>query len=128
MEYRFIEGIRGGQLLHVLSENMLYVFKIERNGMKEYVCYQTILRTPKKKKKAHNVDHSSCSARVRIRRDGTLERMNVQHTQHQDHDIIARDMNKRENMKKQARRLLEDHPEDAHKIPLRHIFQHQIAK
>lgn len=127
MDYQFIEGIRGSRLLHVLSENMLYVFKIERNGMREYVCYQTILSTPKKKK-TRNVDHSKCSARVRIRRDGTLEKMNVQHTQHQDHSITARDMNKRENMKKQARRLREDHPEDAHKIPVRHIFQRQIAK
>lgn len=127
MDYQFIEGIRGSQLLHVLSEDMLYVFKMERNGMREYVCYQTILCMPKKKE-TPNVDHAKCSARVRIRRDGTLERMNVQHTQHQDHDMLVRDMNKRETMKNQARRLREDHPEDAHKIPLRHIFQRQIAK
>ena len=79
MDYQLIEGIRGGQLLHVLSENMLYVPKIERNGMKEYVCYQTILCSPKKKN-SHNVDHTQCTARVRIRRDGTLERMNVHFT------------------------------------------------
>lgn len=127
MDYQFIEGIRGGQLLHVLSEDMLYVFKMERNGMREYVCYQTILCTPKKKKTS-NVDHTKCTARVRIRRDGTLQKMNTPHTQHQDHDMLVRDMNKRETMKKQTRRLREDHPEDAHKIPLRHIFQRQIAK
>lgn len=127
MDYQFIEGIRGGQLLHVLSENMLYVPKIERNGMKEYVCYQTILCSPKKRN-SPDVDHTFCTARVRIRLDGTLERMNVKHTQHQDHDMIARDMNKRRDMKRIARNLQNDHREDAHKIPTRHIFQNVINK
>lgn len=127
MEYRFIEGIRGGQLLHVVSEDMLYVFKMERNGMREYVCYQTILCTPKKKNNS-NVDCVKCTARVRIRRDGTLEKMNIQHTQHQNHDLLARDMNKRKNMKDAAKTLRKNHPQDAHKIPNRHIFQNELAK
>lgn len=127
MEYRFIQGIRGGELLHILSEDMLYVFKTERNGMKEYVCYQTILCRPKKNDTS-SIDHTRCTARIRIRQDGTLEKMNVQHTKHHDHDLIARDMKKRNDMKKTAKRLQMDHPEDAHKIPTRHIFQHEIAK
>lgn len=127
MDYQIIQGIRGGKLLHVLSEDMLYVPKVERNGMQEYVCYQTILCTPKKKN-LPNEDRTKCTARVRIRRDGTLQRMTVQHTQHHNHDLIARDMNKRKNMKKKARRLRDDYPQDAHKIPIRHIFQNEIDK
>lgn len=50
MDYRFISGYRAGStLLHVISENRVYVQKVERNGIKEYICYQTILASPKKK-------------------------------------------------------------------------------
>lgn len=122
-----IEGIReGSHLLHVPSENMLYVFKVERNGTKEYICYQTILSVPKKRNKDEN--HVNCTARVRLLSNNTCQRMQVSHTNHNNHNAIIDDIEKRNNMKKKCQRLRDDHAEDAHKISTRHIFQREISK
>ena len=65
MEYKFVEGTREGTLLvYVEEEKHLYVYKIERNGSKEYICYQTILTKPRKKSFAsHEV---KCTARIKL--------------------------------------------------------------
>lgn len=48
MEYTFVPGIRGGsELLHVFSENNLYVFKIERKIESSSVTKQ-FYRHPKR--------------------------------------------------------------------------------
>lgn len=126
MECRIIQGIKeGSQLLHVLPEDMLYVKKVERNGDVEWICYQTILCKPKKNKKEQSV---MCTARIKQRRDGTFERMGKPHTNHTDHESIRRDMKKRNNMKTACRRIQQQHPEEAHKISERHIFQREIAQ
>lgn len=127
MDYRFVQGIReGSKLLHVLPENLLYVLKYERGDAKEYICYQSILAAPKKKDE--NNTHIKCNARVKLFRDGTCEKTKVQHTNHDSHELIVRDMMKRNNMKSVCRTLKHQHPVDSHKISTRHIFQNEIAK
>lgn len=126
MDYRFISGYREGSiLLHVLSENRLYVEKIERNGIKEYVCYQTILSTPKKKTSG---DQQKCTARVRIHPDGTLEKMNVPHTRHDNHDAVILKCEQINNMKQKCKTLRDDYPEDGHNVPAIHIYQREISE
>lgn len=126
MEYRFIRGYRAGSiLLHVISENRLYVQKVERNGCKEYICYQTILAAPKKK---GNGNHQNCTARVRIHPDGRLERMSLQHTRHDDHKKIILDCEQFNNMKQDCETLRDKFPEDAHKVSTKNIFVRELAK
>lgn len=125
MEFRVIQGIReGSKLLHVLPEDMLYVLKYTRNGIKEWVCYQTILSSPKKKTMN---DEIKCTARVKEFQDGTFQ-MGKPHTCHQNHRQIRSDMEKRNNMKANCSTVRLQYPEDAHRIPQRHIFQREIAK
>lgn len=114
MECRIIQGIReGSQLLHVLPEDMLYVLKCARNGDKEWICYQTILSAPKKNK---NCDEMTCTARIKQFQDGTFERMGKSHTDHDHHERIRRDMEKRNNMKTACKTIKHQHPEEAHRI------------
>lgn len=127
MEYRIIQGLRAdSHLLHVPSEDMLYVLKNKRGGRKEYICYQTILTAPKKG--STDVSSPKCSARVRIIADGICERMSVNHTCHQNHGIIRRDMEKLMNMKERSRYLRDNFADSSHRIPTRHIFQREIIK
>lgn len=128
MDYRFVKGVReGSQLLLVLPENMLYVLKCTRNDAKEYICYQTILAAPKKGDE-NNCNHIKCNARVKLKKDGVCERMKMQHTNHESHESIFRDLEKRNNMKSSCRLLKNRFSEDSHKISVRHIFQREIAK
>lgn len=126
MEYTFIKGVReGSKLLHVMPEDMLYIFKARRRGAKIYICYQVVLAAEKK-----SGDHNGqlkCTARVKIHRDGRLERMKVSHTDHENHQFIRRDIEKRNNMKESCQVLKQRFPEDSHKMKLRHIFQREIA-
>lgn len=128
MEYRIIQGVReGSHLLHIPSEDMLYVLKNKRKGTKEYICYQTILTAPKKKGINAN-DAQKCTARVRILSNGICERMSTGHTCHENHDRVRRDIEKTTNMKKAGQYLRDNYPEAAHRIPSRHIFQREITK
>lgn len=125
MEYRFIGGYREGtNLLHVLSEDRLYVLKFERNNSKDFICYQTILSSPKKT----NKNEIKCSARVRIHPDGSLERMHALHTRHSNHNAIIQELEQRNSMKKNRQTLRDGLSEDAHEISTRSIFQREIAK
>lgn len=128
MQYLLIRGIREGSLLaYVPSQKMLYTYKVQRNGIKEYICYQTILAVPKKRNEAGK-HHPYCTARVRIFPDGICENMNVPHTHHDNHEAIVHDLNLRNNMKQKCRTLRDDHEEDARKIPTRHIYQREVSK
>lgn len=125
MEFRVIQGVReGSKLLHVLPEDMLYVLKCTRNGVKEWICYQTILSSPKKK--TNNIE-IKCSARIKEFPDGTFQ-MGKRHECHQNHRQLRSDMEKRNNMKSSCSTAQSLYTEDAHKLPQRHIFQREISK
>lgn len=129
MNCEIIEGKFGGKLLYVPSEKMLYAKKCTRGNDETEIfeCYQATL-TDKGKK--DNSDHVPCTSRVRLRPDGTCERVNshIPHTEHDDHQLIAADKKKMINMKNICRNLKENHPENSSRIPNKHIFQREISK
>lgn len=124
MEYQIVKSKFGKEHLYVPSEKMLYVWK-GRN--KEYICYQTVLRDSKKK---DHLKHIACTSRIRRLSNRLCERVNVnnEHSAHPDHEIIASDKNVMENVFKKCQALQVDHPEDAQKVPNRHIFQREISR
>lgn len=125
MQCEILKGKFGGDLIYVPCEKMLYVFEARRkNGIKIFVCYQTVLT------KTGEANHIKCSSRIRLLQNGTCERMNIYmpHTNHTDHELVVSDKKHMDNMKEQCKYLQENHPEDAHKISNRHIFQREIAK
>lgn len=125
LEYQFIKGIReGSSLLHVMPEDMLYVFIARRKNSKVLICYQSILASEKKNT---DIDHVNWSS-VKLHRDGPIERMKIAHTNHENHVVVRRDMNERNNMKTSCRNLKQHFPEDSHKIGTRHVFQREILK
>lgn len=113
--------------MYVPAEKMLYTFSVKRNGLREFMCYQTVLSDPRKK---NGPNAPKCTSSVRLMPDGKCQRMNehIPHTEHADHQMIADDKKTMNSMTNQCRNLRLNHPEDAHKIPARHIFQHEIAK
>lgn len=118
----------GRDMLYVPGEEMLYVWNATRNGADEFVCYQTVLTHNKKK---DHSDHIKCFARVRrLANAQTCQRMNenIPHTRHSTHKILAEDKMKKEAMKEKCQYLKTNFPEAAHRIPNRHIFQHEIVK
>lgn len=117
----------GGELLYVPVEQMLYTFNAERNGMKEFVCYQTVLSDRRKKNSANAV---KCTSRVKLMAHGKCQRMNenIPHTNHANHQMLAEDKKNMNSMTERCQNLRSNHPEDAFKIPTRHIFQHEIKK
>lgn len=125
MDYEIIQGVReNSKLLHVISEDKLYVLKVTRNGAKEFICYQNILCGKEKE----GINENKCTARVKLFPNGTLRKMGTKHTCNTNHDMIRRDMNKRTNMKKKCQALKKNHPEDSHKISTRFIYQREISE
>lgn len=100
---------------------MLYVHKGRKN---EYICYQDVLRSRK------NQDHPACTSRIRRLTNGLCERVNknIPHSPHPDHEVIVSDKKIMESVVQKCQALKLNHPEDAFKIPNRHIFQREIAK
>lgn len=126
MEYTFVEGTREGCLLvYVPQEKNLYVFKIERNNVKEYICYQTILAKPRKEGSQN--EHEKCSARVKLINDKICV-LNMAHTCHQNHERILQDLQKRNNMKKNCKTLKQNFPIVGHRISTRDIFQTEYVR
>lgn len=124
MEYQIVKSKFGKELLYVPSEKMLYAWKGRGD---EYICYQHVLRDSKKKDHAK---HLACKSRIRRLSNGLCERINVniQHSAHPDHKIIASDKRIMEIVFQQCEILKENQTEDAHRIPNRHILQRQIAR
>lgn len=125
MDCQMIKTQFGGDMIYVPCEKMLYVLK--NNDPRSYICYQTVLTDNKRKK---DLNHVKCNARVRLLADGKCERSNVHiaHTLHADHQKLAMDKMKMQNMKDQCQYSKANFPEDAHKIPNRRVFQREIAK
>lgn len=129
MQYKWIKGIREGSLLlYRIAQKLLYTFKVQRNGIREYICYQTILSKPNKRNGDDSVCRNNCTARVRMLPNDKCEPMGVQHSKHNDHTNIVDDMTMRNNMKTKCQLLKKEFGEDAHRMPTRHIFQREIAK
>lgn len=114
-------------MLYVPSEKMLYVLESDRNNIQVYVCYQTVLTHKKKKDHAN---HCKCTSSVRLLSNDKCERMNayIPHKAHPDHEILAADKRRMQNMKQNCDYLRKNFPEDAHKMPNRRIFQREISK
>lgn len=127
MEYRLVKGFRGSDLVYVLSEKCLYVYKRTRNGAKHFICYQTVLSKPTKKPPARKEDRCNCKGSIKLDPDGSLKVMS-KHVAHNNHESIMKDMKKAERIKERCRTLRDDYAEDAHRIPAKHIFHREIAK
>lgn len=126
MDCEIIKTKFGGELLYVPEEKMLYTYKVERNNSKQFSCYQTILADTRKKK---NENVPKCTSSVKLLPNGKCARVNINipHTKHANHEMIAGDKRKMNNMVDVCENLRQNNPEDAHKIPSRHIYQHGIA-
>lgn len=126
MEYIFVEGTREGCLMvYVPEEKNLYVYKIERNGIKEYICYQTVLTKPKKKEVQTSLQ--KCTARVKLIND-KLCILNMPHNCHPSHENLMHDLKKRNNMKKKCKILKSNFPIVGHRISTREIFQPEYVR
>lgn len=122
MEYRVIKSKFGNDLLYVPSEKILYKSKGRGD---DFECYQRVLSDPKK------VGHEMqprCGSGVRRLTDTLCERIHAPHTDHANHEVIAADKERMNNMVSRCEDLKIHHREDAHRIPNRHIFQREISK
>lgn len=76
-------------------------------------------------KKKDTIVIPKCTSSVELLPNGKCQRFTVFFTTQTIKTIDKKKMNK---MIEQCENLKMNHPEDAHKIPTRHIFQHGIAK
>lgn len=126
MDYIFVEGTREGCLLvYVPQEKNLYVYKIERNGIREFICYQTVLT--KLRKNGEQTSQINCTARVKLINDKVCV-LNMPHNCHPNHEIIKQDLNKRNNMKEKCKILKGNFPIVGHRISTRDIFQPEYVR
>lgn len=121
MNYISIRGFHGGTLYYVPSEKHLYVRKSYRKGSMYLVCYDTI----RSKNEDNNVTicHARCVAHAE-----KCVKTGTPHGNHEDHEIIYKDLISLNAMKDNCRLLAERFPISAKKIPVEEIFLMEMAK
>lgn len=128
MDYRFIKGYSGGNLLYLENEKHLFVRKDTQKGDEVYICYHSILSKNRKNKKTNKPVEPNCTARVKISPDKICTRNKIAHTKHENHEIHFRDLESLNEMKKNCRLLKKIIPITSHKVSAKEIFLQEMAK
>lgn len=128
MEYELLYGKRQNkkkepQLLYIPNERCLYVQNNQRNGKREYQCYQRVLCANKKKIEP---SQATCTARVFIDSSNTLMRNGKQHSAHADHSKIVSDIRAANRIKDVCASAGNNLP--THKVSTKQIFYTEIAR
>lgn len=113
MEFEYIEGLRrNAKVVWVPRERHLYVRNVKRGGNIEYICYQKVLcnQNITERKDKNNNDESigkherkkkknnkreivlKCNARVIVDGNEKYTRNKIEHTFHENHEHIYKDM------------------------------------
>lgn len=125
MDYCFIKGYKGGSLLYLEDEKHLFVRKSGENGEETYICYQSVLAKSNKKKK---MTQPNCTARVKLDGKKICTRNKIAHSKHENHEILFRDFETLNAVRKNCRTLQKIIPITAHKISAKEVFLQEIAK
>lgn len=109
---------RGSKLVWVFEEKNLYIFKEERGGRKEYLCYQNKI----------DPNNVKCSARRIIDPSGKMTTGALSHSAHPNHEMFYKDLKTRSDVINgctAAARAL-DHLHVT--VPNQQIFTRELAK
>lgn len=122
MDFSYITGFSGSQLLYLKEDKHLFTRKCSKNGRTYWVCYDTIAS-------AVNLVPGFCRARCTVI-DATNEciRNETAHTCIGDHEVCVRDMESLAAMKDHCRYLANNFPNSAHKISIKDIFLAEMIK
>lgn len=126
MEYTTIRGFRGGNLFYVQEERNLYVRKTTKAGLSYLVCYDTVQMKKSKQQDPHFEEYS---ARCTVDEGtGLCWRNNSCHRDHDNHELIFRDLQSLNAMKDHCHFLATKFPLSARRIPIKDIFLAEMAK
>lgn len=126
MEYTYIQGFKDGphRLIYLHREKHLFCYKYERSGQIEYTCYQSMLPNDYKSDSEHN-----CTARIIVNNnDKQCRRNNVAHTNHQNHELVFRDLQTLNAVREKSRKISEWCPLSASKVSAKEILAMELAK
>lgn len=126
MEYVPIKGFRGGNLIYIPEDRHLYVRRTTKAGRVYFVCYDTVLT---KRLKKQEPNFQECGARCTLNEStGLCSKKASCHRDHENHDVIFRDLQSLNTMKDKCRYLAENFPFSARRIPIKEIFLAEMAK
>lgn len=123
MEYCFTKGFKGGNLLYLREEKHLFVRKSGENGEETFICYQSVLS-----KSSKNLSQPNCTARVKLNGEKICSRNKIAHTNHENHEILFRDFQTLNTVRKNCKTLQKIIPITAHKISVKEVFLQEMAK
>lgn len=124
MEYSYVVGFadKKHDLLNLHEEKHLFYQTHEKNGKVYFACYHKIVPE-------EYGQQSSCPARCNIDTTSRVcQRNGSPHTDHANHEVIFRDLKSLNSMKDACRYLQQNFPFSAHRIPIKEIFIHEMAK
>lgn len=125
--HTIIQGFHEGHpLLYLQEERHLFVRSNERSGQVEYACYEKH-RSNRYKNPNHQEENSNCTARVFLK-DGVVRRNSIQHKNHENHELIFRDLQTLNAVKEKSRMLLEWCPLSSSKVSAKELLATELAK
>lgn len=126
LTYGIIKGHRSNSnLLWIVEEKCLYVKKDIRSRGVEYICYQSILCDPKKKR---SEDVIKCTARRIIDPHNKVTKNSIEHSCHDNHELIHKDLMTRNTIIDTVT-LLKELCQDLNiGIPSQDIFTRELSK
>lgn len=126
-DYAFIQGFHEGHpLIYLQKEKHLFFQSNVRSGQIEYTCYEKF-RSDRYKSSNHQEAHSKCTARVFVK-DGIVRRSSFQHTNHENHELIFRDLQTLEAVKEKSQKLLEWCPFSSSKVSAKELLAIELSK
>lgn len=119
-----IKGWNGGTVYYAPDEKHLYCRKDGYKGTSYLVCYEAVASKGKKKR-----DKIQCPARRHLdEKTGKVSCTQSQHGNHENHEIMYRDLISLNAMKDRCRYLAENFPGCAHRISVKGIFLRELSK
>lgn len=126
VSYEIVRGLRrDSQLIWVPNDGCLFVKKESRRGFDEYVCYQTIIGDPKKKK-SENFKPCTCRIKIDIETKIVAPR-GKGHSEHENHVILYKDMQSKNKIVDDCIAISEACKGLSIKVPTNDIFTREIS-
>lgn len=117
--HSIVRGFKGGDLLYLHNENILFL-KHSTRGLNVYFkCYHVLQRD--------QPNYIHCPVMCTLI-DGVCHRNNAEHSHSTNHRVEYNDLQSLNAMKETCRWLREHCPSSANKIPLHDIFMLEISK
>lgn len=111
------------------EKHLFFKKKTHKSGLEDWICYQEMIQKKKSNSVGKAFDQTKCTSR--LLRDPiakTCTRKQIAHTDHEDHDLIYKDLMSMDEIKDTVDRIRDVTEGLSVNVPMSHVFTRTLAK